>query len=270
MARAKKTDLKEIGAQTKALKERAKKSEAKAVEAEPEVTIEESGVAVEVAEAEPQTIEAKEEKAKTAEIDALKAENEMLKQQFAEIRAQMAQMQSQPTPQIIQVAANVERVRFLWMGDVADDNITLFGDNGMYARIVGKTGEFNVPKDDLSRIMDTACRNYLDMRWLIVVSGLNDEERESLGVNYKEGELLDRKAFTKMVDLGDKILDIYPQLCDGHKNMVAKHYFEAWRSKNPNVTRETVVALNRMCKEAGVDNEAFATILAEMNEEEAI
>lgn len=174
---------------------------------------------------------------------------------------QLAQQSANPQViQVSQVAAETEKVRFLWQAEVADDNLILFGDGGMYGRIVGKTGSFYVPKNDLSRVMDGLNRLFLEKRWLIVLSGLNEEERETYGVNYKEGEILDRKMFDKMVDMGKDILDVYPDLCDGHKEIVAKRYYEAWKNGSKKIERETVVALNRMSP-----NSSFRTILEEMN-----
>lgn len=188
---------------------------------------------------------------------------------MAQLEAIKQQMASNQMPQIVQVAADVEKVRFLWMAEVADDNVQNFGQGGMYARIVGKRGDFVMPKTELSRILDSMTRACLDKRWLIVVSGLNEEEREALGVDYKDGELLDKQAFAKMVELEDKMLDIYPDLCEGHKEMVMKRYYEAWQSHNPHVHRDVVLELKRMTQEAGIKNNTFADIIAEMNEADA-
>ena len=200
----------------------------------------------------------------TAERDeARKAENETetLKKQVAEL---MARQDEARKPQVIQISADTEKVQFLWQAEVADDNVTSFGDGGMYGRIVGKTGVFYVPKNDLSRILTSMNRYFLDERWLIVVSGLTDDEREALGVNYREGELLDRNAFARMVELEDGILDIYPNLCDGHKEMVAKRYNEAYEAGSEHVKRDVVEALYGMAKAAGRP-EDFKGILDRMN-----
>lgn len=182
-------------------------------------------------------------------------------------------MQSVPTqpaaPQIIQVAADVEKVHFLWQAEVADDNVARFGEGGMYGQIVGKTGSFYVPKSELSRVLTERNRVFMKRRWLIVVSGLDDEEREALGVDYKEGELLDKRAFQKMVDLGDELLEIYPKLCDGHKRMVAQRWAEAYEEGNPNVTRERTVKLNEMSKAAGSTRGDFIGIIERMNAQDA-
>ncbi len=182
-------------------------------------------------------------------------------------------MQSVPTqpvmPQVIQVAAETEKVHFLWQAEVADDNVTRFGDGGMYGQIVGKTGSFYVPKSDLSRILTERNRVFLKRRWLIVVSGLDAEEREALGVDYKDGEILDKRAFSKMVDLGDELLAIYPKLCEGHKKMVAQRWAEAYEAGNPNVTRERTVKLNEMSKAAGSARGDFTGIIERMNAQDA-
>lgn len=188
------------------------------------------------------------------EIENLKAQIEQLKQL----------VQAQPQPQQIVVSTdNGERVWFLWMADVADDNVTLIGEHGEYGRIVGKTGSFYVPKNDLSRVLDTANRYYLQNRWMIVVSGLDDDEREALGVLYKEGELLDQKAFMKITELDhDTLFEIFPALCDSHKEMVASRYHEAYE-KGKKIDRKTVLELKKI-----YPSPAFTDIIERMNEEE--
>lgn len=207
------------------------------------------------------------------ELDKLKAQYEaQMAAMREEMAAQMAAMKEALTaaqkPQVVQVTASTEQVHFLWMADVANDNVQDFGPGGMYGRIIGPLGEFFVPKNDLSRILDNITRMCLDRRWLIVVDGLNEDEREAFGVNYNEGELLDRKAFAKMIELGDKMLEIFPKLCEGHKEMVARRYYEAWKDKNPAVHRDTVAELNRMAKAAGMKDNAFSAIIEGMNAEQ--
>lgn len=201
-----------------------------------------------------------------SEADVLREQNELLKKQ---LEAMQKQMESLAKPQVVQVMADTEKVHFLWQAEVSDSNVVHFGDGGMYGRIVGKTGSFYVPKSDLSRVLTEVNRLHLKRRWLIIVSGLDDEERAALGVDYKEGELLDKRAFAKMVDLGDEILEIYPALCEGHKKMVAQRYAEAFHKNNPNVTRERVLALNAMSKEAGSEKGDFTPIIEMMNQRDA-
>ena len=202
-------------------------------------------------------------------VEALKAQNELLQRQMEELQRQILSLQK---PQVIQVTADTERVHFLWQADVADYNLVTFGPGGMYGSITGKTGTFSVPKNELSRILDDRTRRMIANRWLIVVDGLTDEERESLGVAYREGELLDRKVFAKMVELPrEEICEIFPKLCDSHKEMVGRRFYEEWQNRNEAVTRDKVIALRNLVRSENLDIPAFQQILLEMNaaEEEA-
>jgi hypothetical protein len=174
----------------------------------------------------------------------------------------------QAAPQIVQVSTSAEQVHFLWMAPVADDNVVQFGDGGMYGNIVGKTGSFYVPKPDLSRILTEMNRRFMAQRWLLVVSGLTDEEREALGVDYKPGEVLDKRAFAKLVELGDELLNIYPALCEGHKVMAAQMYADAYRQGSRYVTRERTVKLNALSKRKGHEKGDFIAIIEDMNEKD--
>ena len=237
---------------------RAKK--AAATEEKSEVTEE-----VKTAKIENKPVEMKKADERDIEIEELKKQNEALQKQFEAIQEMLKQAQS--APQVVQVApAEAEKVHFLFEAEVADDNIFSPGENGRYGRIIGKTGSFYVPKNEISAVMDAQFRAMLENRWIIVVSGLTDEEREAFGVDYKEGEYLDKKAFAKMVDLGEEILEIYPKLCKGHQEMVAKRYYEAYTNGNPKVTRELVVELNKLSKKAGSEKGDFIGIIEMMNE----
>ena len=210
-----------------------------------------------------ETIEVKEQKAEI--VDKRDLEIEELKKQVAAMQEMLKQAQS--APQVVQVAPQeVEKVHCLFEAEVADDNIFSLGENGRYGRIIGKTGSFFIPKNELSSVMDAQFRSMLENRWIIIVSGLTGEEREAFGVDYKEGEYLDKKAFAKMVDMGEEILEIYPKLCKGHQEMVAKRYYEAYMSGNPKVTREIVVELNKLSKKAGSEKGDFTGIIELMNE----
>lgn len=212
-------------------------------------------------EAEESVKETKKESEPENVVDKRDAEIAELKAQIAQMQKMLIQQNTQP--QVIKIANDEKQVRFLWMAEVADDNVVMFGEGGMYGRIIGKTGTFYVPKSDLSRIMTSMNRLFLEKRWLIVLSGLEEEERISLGVNYKEGEILDVKAFERMLELGDEILDIFPDLCDGHKEMVARRFYEAWLGRSPYITRELIVSLTKIS-----NCEAFKKILEGINAEE--
>ena len=209
------------------------------------------------AEPKPAKVEEKVADTRDDEIKLLKEQIALLKQQI------------EAKPQIVTVGPETEKVMFLWQAEVADDNVLMIGPSGMYGRITGKTGSFFVPKTELSRILDENVRSMLKRRWLIITSGITDDEREALDCDYKEGEILDKKAFAKMVEIGDEMLEIYPKLCKGHRDMVARRYAEAFENGSPYITRERVVALNNASKEIDGGKGAFIGIIETMNERDA-
>lgn len=183
-----------------------------------------------------------------------------LKAQIAQLMATIETMKAAPAPQVVAVSADTPKVSFLWQAEVADDNVVDFGP---YGSITGKTGKFFVPKAELSRVLDTMTRNFLAKRWLIVLGGLDEDEAEALGVNYKEGELLDEKAFEKIIGMGKDILEIFSDLCESHKKIVAKRYYEAWQSGKSEIDREVVIALYKM-----YPDEAFKAVKEGLDSEE--
>lgn len=201
-------------------------------------------------------------KAEAAEVSALMAEIEALKQQLAEQKA---------APQVVQIKTEKERVHLLWQAEVAQENKLSFGENGKYGSIYGKTGSVYIPKDEFSHVLNDQVRYFLEKRWLIVVSGLTDDEREAFGVAYKPGEMLTEKAFAKIVEMGDDLLTLYPQLCEGHRRIVAQRYAEAFAAGDDDVTRDIVTKLNEMSKQAGSANPRgdFISIIEAMNEADA-
>ena len=202
-------------------------------------------------------------KEENTEFELLKAQNEMLKKQM---EALMAQMQDMQKPQIIQVAADVAKVHLLWQAEVADDNVVAFGDGGRYGVVKGERGEFYMPKTDFSTIMDERVRFFLDNRWLIVLDGLTDEEREAYGVDYKDGEYLDKKAFAKLIEIGADILNIYPNLCDGNKRMVSQRYADAFNN-GQYIDRAVVEKLNERSKTKANPRGDFVQIVEALNKQ---
>lgn len=173
------------------------------------------------------------------EIEALKLLVKQLQDELAAKR-----------PQVVQVMADTERVVLRFQAEVADDNETLFGPDGMYGQVTGKAGTITVPKSEWSRFYNESVRNMITRRWLIVLSGMDERERELYGCNYKPGELLDEMAFHKLLDLGRDLIAIFPALCEDHQAMVASRFITAWYEHDDRVKdRDLVVALNEMSKE---------------------
>lgn len=216
--------------------------------------------------------EAKAEKA-AKEAENARAKSEARDAQIQELQAMvqslMAQLEEQKKqPSIIQVLGDQEKVVLRFQAEVADDNVALFGPNGMYGQVTGKSGQIVVPKSEWSRFYTGSVRNMLRKRWLIVVSGMTDEERELYGCKYKDGEILENSVFQKLLDMGDAILDVFPQLCREHQEMVARRFLSAYEENDPRVQdRDLIVKLNDLsAKETGKG--LFNRIVADMNEKD--
>ena len=130
---------------------------------------------------------------------------EIAKQAAAEA---VAKAMAEVKPQVVQVMADTEKVTLRWCAPVADNNRAVFGPNGMYGTVTGKNGTVMVPKSEWSRFYDET-------------------------------------AFRCAVTMGDKLLDIFDDLCTEHQEMVAKAYYDAWeRGEVSADSRELLKKLN--------------------------
>ena len=180
----------------------------------------------------------------------------------------MEKLNSVQHPQVIQVAADTEKVTLRFQSECAQDNVATFGPGGLYGQITGQTGTLMVPKNEWSRFMTDQVRYLLKTRQLIVLSGMDEDERELYGVNYKEGELLDRKAFQKILDMGQDLVDIFPGLCRSHQEMVAKRFTEAFNNGDARaMERDLLVNLNEITKEGGQKG-MFTKLISMLNKQD--
>lgn len=194
-----------------------------------------------------------------AELEAAKkqaaearAAQEAQAEEIAELKKMLANMQrqlEQRNPQIVQVMADTEKVVMRFQAEIADDNVAVFGANGMYGQITGKTGTVVVPKSEWSRFYNESTRRMMDRRWLVVLSGMDDDERRRYNCAYKEGEVLDEKAFDGLLDMGRDLLAVFPALCWEHKLMVARRFITAFENDDKRAyDRDLIVALNELSK----------------------
>lgn len=193
-------------------------------------------------------------------------EVESLKQLVKQLQDQLAAQK----PHVVQVMADTEKVVLRFQAEVADDNVATFGPEGMYGQVTGKTGTITVPKSEWSRFYNESVRNMIYRRWLIVLSGMDEQERELYGCNYKPGEVLDEMAFHKMLDLGRDLVAVFPDLCDAHKEMVANRFLTAWMDGDPRaMDRDLIVALNELSKDEKHKKGMFVPIIEGLNAKDA-
>lgn len=199
---------------------------------------------------------------------------QMMKEAASAAVAEALKNLPQQQTQVVQVMADTEKVILRWMAPVADDNVAVFGPNGMYGQVTGKNGTVIVPKSEWSRFYDETMRRFMDRRWLVVLSGMTEEERELYHCNYRKGEIMDEKGFADIFKMKDELLDIFDGLCTEHQEMVAKSFCEAAeQGKLDDSWRGLVKALNAKNKQRYKDAPAgdvrkkgmFAPVIALLN-----
>lgn len=223
----------------------------------------------------PQTAQPEE----TKEAEAKEPERMYTAEEVAEIAKRaaaeaVANAMKGMQPQVVQVVADTEKVVLRWCAPVADDNLAVFGPNGMYGTVTGKNGTVMVPKSEWSRFYDETARNLMNRRWLVVLSGMTEEERQLYHCAYRKGEILDEQAFRCVVSMGEKLLDIFDDLCTEHQEMAAKAYYEALeRGEVTEKDRSLLKQLNALSRKRYADCPAedprrkgmFAPVIAALN-----
>lgn len=202
------------------------------------------------------------EKKETATTENSTELEALVKEQAEIIKALKEQLSAKTATTATNTTTDNAKVTLLWQAPVAEYNIVELGENGRIGRLMGKQTMITISKSDFSQIMTPQIRHFIDIRWLIVLCGLEDEERKALGIEYKENEYLSKDVFMNLIGFGEKIIEIYPQLCESHKKMVEQFYYEAWKSGRE-IKKEVVVALNKIQK-----SEVFKEIIEAINEKE--
>lgn len=177
---------------------------------------------------------------------------------------------SKQQPQVVQISAETPVVHLMFQDACSPDNYIQFGVGARYGSITGPFGLKTVTKEQfLGDFRDAFVQMLLAERKLIVLDGLTDEERVAYGVDYKDGEFLTEKQFRNMLTNTDALLEAYPKLCDGYKQMVATQITTAFEKKDPRVTRKLVAALNKLSKKDEQDSRGdFAHVLEAMKADE--
>lgn len=107
-----------------------------------------------------------------------------------------------------------------------------------------------VPKKEFgNKFMSNLVRKLIDKRHLLVLNGLDEDERERWGCNYKEGEVLDQRTFDKLLDLPtDKLAEIFEKLCPEHQRFVATRMITAKEKGDNRMSAEKAKRINELSK----------------------
>lgn len=164
---------------------------------------------------------------------------------------------AQPKPEAaapaIPAANEVVTMRFF--DEVNDRNVVYLGKDGKYGQIIGKRWTGQIPK--LAFIGDfrtPQIQRLLADRNLIVLDGLTEEERRLYGVEYAEGEFIDEKLYGRLTRMGeDELLATYKALCPEWRRMIAIRFADAFEDKTLKVTRDALLALNKISRKDNKD-----------------
>ena len=165
------------------------------------------------------------------------------------IEEALAKREAEKKPEEPKQSAVDTIVTMIFQAEVNDANELQLGPNGKYGMITGKHATVTINKRDFVSDFRTTMMQYLlKNRNLIVVSGLTDEERKIYGVDYRQGEYLEPAIYERLLEMGDKVLDVFAQLHPTWQEMVATKFVEAYETGTLKCSREALLEMNRISK----------------------
>lgn len=148
-----------------------------------------------------------------------------------------------------------EIVRLYFMNVCNKDNAAELPGYG-----VVRPGQYlEIPKKEFGgKFMSAQARKFIDKRRLLVLDGLNEEERRRWNCDYKRGETLTENAFDRLLDMPmSEIVGLFKALCVEHKEFVARFIFtkvaEAKEKKMPVDNRISLQLVRELNEASKVD-----------------
>ena len=188
-----------------------------------------------------------------------------LQQQIEALKAQTGAQSAAPAQ-----TKPEEVVILYYVPACSPDNEANLGDYG-----VVRPGQYiEIPKKEFGRFMSPQARKFVEKRRLLVLSGLNEEERRRWNCDYRPGETLTENAFDNLLDLSEaKIADLFRALCTEHKRAVVRFLYskadEAQRRGEPidnRIDLSKARALNEISK--SVEPDGMLNLLIERIKEQ--
>lgn len=136
--------------------------------------------------------------------------------------------------------------------------------------ITGSGRRFSVKLSDFEGVFLTPLVTLLlKKRKFIVLDGLNEEQRQQYGVDYKPGEVLKNEGMFDWFLSGpvSQVKTAFADLCKEHRELVARRFMLAFENGDNRLTRDRIEALNEVSKRDFEDGKgAFTPILKAINE----
>ena len=135
--------------------------------------------------------------------------------------------------------------------------------------ISGSGRRFSVKLSDFEgTFLTPLVMKLLKKRKFIVLDGLNKEQREQYGVDYKQGEVLLNEGLFNWFFTGpvNEVKAVFEDLCPEHRELVSARFLEAFEEGDNRMTRDRIEALNSVSKKDYPDGKgAFTPILEAIN-----
>lgn len=137
-------------------------------------------------------------------------------------------------------------VTVMYMAEVSPENVLILPEYGS----MRPNSSLDIPKKEFGgKFMSPLARKLIAKRHLIVVNGLTEDERRRWNCDYRDGELLDERAFDRLLDYDIKELaDIFGILCPEHQRFVARRFISAGERGDNRVSFDKVKRLNDLSK----------------------
>lgn len=182
-----------------------------------------------------------------------------------QIKALQEKIQSAGSTPSVVLAKPEEMVKVTYISNVSATNILDLGDFG---QMTGVGWVIEVPRKDFGgKFMTPFVQKLIAKRRLIVLDGLNDDERIRYNVDYKPGEVMDVQMFDKLIGMDvEKLTNIFDNLCAQHQQFVATRFITAYERGDNRITRGVIEPLQALSKK-NHPNGLFNPILEKMNKD---
>lgn len=163
-----------------------------------------------------------------------------------------AQKKEQYVPQV------EKPVSILYMGMGAEGSMVHLNDK--LGDIPVQGGTRDIPKKEFMENLTPGVLKRMRDRRLIILDGFTDDERERYGVNYKDGELIGKDVYFKLLGMDeDKIVSIFKKACPRHKQLIASIFADAYSNHDNRINLPLIKRLNSASK--GTDPDGMFTAI---------
>lgn len=143
-------------------------------------------------------------------------------------------------------AGSEDMVTILYLAEVSPESELLLPGYGSMRPM----SYLEVPKKEFgNKFMSSLVRKLIHRRHLIVMNGLNADERRRWDCDYKAGEVLTEREFDRMLDFDtDTLAGIFENLCEEHQRFVATRFITAKERNDNRVSIEKARRINEISK----------------------